>query len=65
MINKQFLDAGLRLSTGRIVDASFIDAPNSTKNKEHQRDPARWPAARKAIASRKEVFQCSFMQKFL
>ena len=39
MINKQFLDAGLRLSTGRIVDASFIDAPNSTKNKEHQRDP--------------------------
>ena len=65
MINKQFLDAGLRLSTGRIVDASFIDAPNSTKNKEHQRDPARWPAARKAIASRKEVFQCSFAHKFL
>ena len=39
MINKQFLDAGLRLSTGRIVDARFINAPNSAKNKEHQRDP--------------------------
>ena len=38
-INKQFLEAGLKLSTGRIVDASFIEAPNSTKNKEHKRDP--------------------------
>jgi len=30
---------GLRLNRGTIVDATIIDAPRSTKNKERQRDP--------------------------
>jgi IS5 family transposase len=31
---------GLRISTGTIVDATIINAPDSTKNREQQRDPA-------------------------
>lgn len=38
-INARFYEAGLRLCTGRIVDASFIEAPTSTKNKQGKRDP--------------------------
>ncbi len=30
---------GLKVSTGTIVDASIIDAPSSTKNREGKRDP--------------------------
>jgi IS5 family transposase len=30
---------GLRISTGTIVDATIINAPGSTKNREKQRDP--------------------------
>ena len=30
---------GLKISTGTIVDATIIDAPSSTKNKEGKRDP--------------------------
>jgi IS5 family transposase len=29
----------MRLSTGTIVDATIINAPSSTKNKDKQRDP--------------------------
>ena len=38
-INESFFNAGLKLCTGRIVDASFIEAPSSTKNRKHERDP--------------------------
>jgi len=30
---------GLRLSEGTIMDATIINAPSSTKNKEKKRDP--------------------------
>ena len=30
---------GLTVNTGTIVDASIIDAPSSTKNKDRKRDP--------------------------
>ncbi|MTG36537.1 transposase, partial [Klebsiella pneumoniae] len=32
-------DRGLSLRQGTIVDATLINAPSSTKNKEQQRDP--------------------------
>lgn len=32
-------DNGLKVSTGTIVDATIIDAPSSTKNKDKKRDP--------------------------
>ncbi|MGH8543981.1 MAG: IS5 family transposase [Gammaproteobacteria bacterium] len=36
----QYLEEnGLKVSTGTIVDASIIDAPSSTKNKDGKRDP--------------------------
>jgi IS5 family transposase len=37
---------GIRISTGTIVDATILDAPSSTKNREQQRDPE-MPQARK------------------
>lgn len=39
LINDYLHENGLKVSTGTIVDASIINAPSSTKNKEGQRDP--------------------------
>ncbi len=38
-INKHLSEQGLVLKEGSIVDASIIEAPSSTKNKDGQRDP--------------------------
>ena len=38
-INAHLASLGHRLKTGTIVDASIIDAPSSTKNRERARDP--------------------------
>lgn len=38
-INERISQAGLRFCKGRIVDASFIEAPSSTKNNSGKRDP--------------------------
>ena len=38
-VNAGITAAGLVLSKGRIIDASFIEAPSSTKNRDHKRDP--------------------------
>ena len=39
LINEYLEESGLKVSTGTIVDATIIDAPTSTKNKEGKRDP--------------------------
>ena len=39
LVNDGITSAGLVLSKGRIVDASFIEVPSSTKNRDHKRDP--------------------------
>lgn len=39
LINDYLQENGLKVSTGTIVDATIIDAPSSTKNKEGKRDP--------------------------
>ena len=39
IVNAKINAAGLHLVKGRIVDASFIEAPTSTKNKTGTRDP--------------------------
>jgi len=39
LINAYLQENGLRVSTGTIVDATIIDAPSSTKNKDGERDP--------------------------
>lgn len=39
LVNVYLEENGLKLNRGTIVDATIIDAPRSTKNKEHQRDP--------------------------
>ena len=39
LINEYLEENGLNVSTGTIVDATIIDAPTSTKNKEGKRDP--------------------------
>lgn len=39
LINVYLQENGLKVSTGTIVDATIIDAPSSTKNKEGKRDP--------------------------
>jgi len=38
LVNVYLEENGLRLNRGTIVDATIIDAPRSTKNKERQRD---------------------------
>lgn len=38
-VNAHLKSQGMKLSTGTIVDASIINAPTSTKNKDRQRDP--------------------------
>jgi len=39
LIAQYLQENGLKVSTGTIVDASIIDAPSSTKNKDGKRDP--------------------------
>ena len=39
MVNVYLAENGLAVSRGTIVDATLIDAPTSTKNKEGKRDP--------------------------
>ena len=39
LIAQYLEDNGLKVSTGTIVDATIIDAPSSTKNKDKKRDP--------------------------
>ncbi len=39
LIAEHLEDAGLKVRTGTIVDATIIDAPSSTKNKDKARDP--------------------------
>jgi IS5 family transposase len=38
-VGRHLQEAGLKLSTGTLVDATLISAPSSTKNKDGQRDP--------------------------
>lgn len=38
-INEHLRQQAMKLSTGTIVDASIINAPSSTKNRDKQRDP--------------------------
>ena len=38
-VNRYLTERGLRVSNGTIVDATIIQAPSSTKNREKQRDP--------------------------
>lgn len=39
LIAQYLQDNGIKISTGTIVDATIIDAPSSTKNREGKRDP--------------------------
>jgi IS5 family transposase len=39
LINDYLQENGKKVNTGTIVDATIIDAPSSTKNKEKSRDP--------------------------
>jgi len=39
LINEYLQENGLTVRTGTIVDATIIDAPSSTKNKDGERDP--------------------------
>ena len=39
LINQYLEENGLQVKTGTIVDATIIDAPTSTKNKDKKRDP--------------------------
>ena len=39
LINAYLQENGLKVSTGTIVDATIIDAPSLTKNKDGERDP--------------------------
>jgi len=38
-VNLHLQERGVRITTGTIVDATIIDAPSSTKNRDQQRDP--------------------------
>ena len=38
-LNSELEKAGIMMRGGSIVDATFIEAPSSTKNKDHARDP--------------------------
>ena len=38
-VNKHLRRNGIRITTGTIVDATIINAPSSTKNRDKQRDP--------------------------
>jgi len=38
-VNLHLQEKGVRITTGTIVDATIIEAPSSTKNREQKRDP--------------------------
>ena len=38
-VNAYLSTQGIKVSNGTIVDASIVNAPSSTKNKDKQRDP--------------------------
>ncbi|TXP92860.1 IS5/IS1182 family transposase, partial [Escherichia coli] len=38
-INRSLAEAGVMMTQGTLVDATIIEAPSSTRNKEQQRDP--------------------------
>jgi len=38
-VNLYLASRGIRITTGTVVDATIIHAPNSTKNKKKERDP--------------------------
>lgn len=38
-INAYLIKSGIKISNGTIIDATIVDAPSSTKNKEKSRDP--------------------------
>lgn len=38
-INQWLTDSGVMMKQGTLVDATIIEAPTSTKNKQNQRDP--------------------------
>lgn len=38
-INQWLMDSGVMMKQGTLVDATIIEAPTSTKNKQNQRDP--------------------------
>lgn len=38
-VNLHLQEKGVRITTGTIVDATIIEAPSSTKNRDQQRDP--------------------------
>jgi transposase, IS5 family len=42
-VNLHLQEKGVRITTGTIVDATIIDAPSSTKNRDQQRDPEMHP----------------------
>jgi len=39
LVNVYLVENGMKLNSGTIVDATIINAPSSTKNKEKRRDP--------------------------
>ncbi|MDP0588377.1 MAG: hypothetical protein QS748_03960 [Candidatus Endonucleobacter bathymodioli] len=38
-INQYLVEKGIKVSQGSMVDATIIQAPSSTKNKDKKRDP--------------------------
>ena len=47
LIGQYLEENGLKVSTGTIVDASIINAPSSTKNREKKRDPEMHPTEKR------------------
>lgn len=38
-VNLYLASRGIRITTGTVVDATFVHAPSSTKNEKKERDP--------------------------
>ena len=55
LIAEYLEDNGLTVNTGTIVDASIIDAPSSTKNKDRKRDPEMHQVKKGLLESRKRI----------
>ncbi|WP_225623220.1 IS5 family transposase [Klebsiella pneumoniae] len=49
-INRWLAEAGVMMTQGTLVDATIIEAPSSTKNKEQQRDPDASDQERQSVA---------------
>ena len=49
-INRWLAEAGVMMTQGTLVDATIIEAPSSTKNKEQQRDPRCTRPERQSVA---------------